>query len=116
MPINAAFTRPVSLGAIDKKLAKVHPRLSVASFGPYFTDDELLSLDVVAAAHLTLGAAPTTPRHPTAFVAAAINRDRNRWLRQEKPAHVCDYGPVSWGEAARGHCIECGARRPGAGE
>lgn len=116
MPINDSFTRPASLGVIDKKLAKVHPRLSVAAFGPYFTDDELLALNVVAAAQLTLAAAAETPHHPAAFVSTVINRDRDRWIRQEKPAHVCDYGPLGWGEEARGHCIQCGARRSGVGE
>lgn len=110
------FALPETLGVIDKQLAKVHPRLGVVALGPYFTDDELLSLNVVEAAHITLGAVAEPPRNPAAFLAAAINRNRDRWARQEKPAHSCDYGPVSWGEAARGHCIDCGARRPDAGE
>ena len=113
---NDHFLRPVALGVIDKQLAKVHPRLGVHALGPYFTDEDLLSLNIVAAAQLTFSAAVEMPRNPAAFLAASINRNRDRWVRTEPASHICDFGPESWGDESRGHCIECGTRRPEAGE
>lgn len=127
---------------VDPELRAIHPTLSVQALREELGGRvDLATIDLVRASREILGRATQDLTYAPSYVAVAIAKTPSRYLHsrtpyqasvKSKPAaesalrraqqvssrEACaagdhDWGPESWGEASRSHCIrpDCGASR-----
>ena len=132
---NAPATVGIDVAELDAELAEIHPSLSVAALAREIRGRvPVESLDLVRACREILGANRQAGgvKYPPAYCAKSICTAPERWQAGLEPylaprprqggeetrsmANDCQtgnhwWGPESWGEIARSHCVNCGVPR-----
>ncbi|WP_449279255.1 hypothetical protein [Leucobacter sp. GX0328] len=132
---DAPATVGIDVAELDAELAEIHPSLSVAALARELRGRvPIESLDLVRACREILGANRQAGgvKYPPAYCAKSIVQAPERWQAALEPylaprprqggeetrstADDCQvgnhwWGPESWGEIARSHCVNCGVPR-----